>query len=207
MTQLKIVVNRAVAFTEASRRDALSAMAFSSGQVTIMALIIICCIIFAIVLLCAVLVVRRREAHAKVRSNERGVIVATLPPPANGGYGVRKSSLTTNNSNHSLAGDNYYTDMPREASCPNSLSGISQASEDEASLFSPRPVSLISRALVHYYSASIVLFIYLFIITICDLLATNKHGSVFMWFFLQSEHSFYGHCLGHLAGQLRCSCT
>lgn len=147
MTQLKIVVNRAVAFTEASRRDALNALAFSSGQVTIMALIIVGCIIFAIVLLCAVLVIRRREAYAKVRGGDRGIIVATLPPPANGGHGVRKSSLTANTSHHSLVNDNYYSDMPREASCPNSLCGISQASEDEASLFSPRPVSLISRTI------------------------------------------------------------
>ncbi len=100
MTQLKIVVNRAMAFTDASRRDALNALAFSSGQVTIMALIIVGCIVFAIVLLCAVLVIRRREAHAKVRGGDRDRVVTIVTSSStNGGPGARKPSLISNNSN------------------------------------------------------------------------------------------------------------
>lgn len=100
MTHLKIVVNRAMAYTDASRKDALTALVFSSGQVTIMALIIIGCVIFAIVLLIAVLVVRRRDTYTKVRGNgDGGHLVVTPLPPSTG----RKPSLTIANVNsHSL---------------------------------------------------------------------------------------------------------
>ena len=82
-----------------ARRDALSALAFSSNQVTIMVLVIIGCVIFAICLLLAVLVVRRRDAHVKA-------LHAATSVRANGGAGngavlasPRKSSLTIANLN------------------------------------------------------------------------------------------------------------